>query len=135
MKPIAAFLVMAATVAIYAGRPKYLATFKLPNACPGITTIGEVQDGSGCYVLLVTFIGKRPSNDSADKACRAYLAKVPDRFHRQDILVTSWFRSRKSGDPYDDDQLHPYPGFRKVNGVQLNHELIYEAKSGKVIVK
>lgn len=95
----------------------------------GIATTGEVGDGSGCYVLYVTFIGKHPSNAAADKACRAYLAKVPDRFHSKDILVMPSFRPRKSADPYDDDQIYPY----FEHGTDKS--LIFEAKTGKVTLK
>jgi len=129
MKFRTALAILASTAECYAGGPKHLATINLPNACPGIVTTGEVEDGSGCYVLMVTFIGKHPSNAAADKACRAYLAKVPPRFHSQDILVTAWFRPNRSANPYDDDQIHPYFGHG------ADKSLIFEAKTGKVTLK
>ena len=125
MKLKALFLTVLATMAapILAAKPRPLATYTLPSACPGIKTDGEITDGSGCLVLMVTFHGKRPSNAATDKALRAYLTEALKRFSSQDILVTGWLRKTPKSSSYDDDQIYPYP--KSAN-------LVYTAKTKKI---
>lgn len=133
MKAIAILASIVATAYLSAGRP--LAEYNLANACPGIATNGEVVDGDGCYVLNVTFIGRRPSVAAVDKAGRAYLAAVIKKFNKQDILVANWFRTHARRSPDYDDQIHPYPGWNRSGGGVTHRALVFRSKTGKIVVE
>ena len=110
-----------------------VARFSIPGACPGIRTDAELLNGSGEYVLMVTFYSSIPTNAQIDEVDRSYLAKTTKRINDRDIMVTPWFRARGSNDPNDDQELHPYGGLvKRASGFVAHQVLIYRASSHKI---
>jgi len=98
---------------------------KIPDACPGIDTDGEIIRSTEAYILNVTFYKSRPSDYQVDKTCRTYLGRAIKQVKDMDIGVSAWYRFKKSADPNDDEMVHPYPNFGY---------LAFDAKTGAIAV-
>ncbi|WLT32726.1 hypothetical protein [Geothrix sp. PMB-07] len=120
---------------VNASQPINGVKFNIPEACPGIKTKAEIRSMGGAFTLLVTFIGKRPTDAMADKASRTYLASAIKRSPGHDMAVSTWFRAKTSDSPAMDEMIHPYPGWSKSSGVALHKALYYRVKSGSVSVE
>ena len=72
------------------------------------------------FIVIVTFIAKRPSNKEIERVVRDCVSVAVKRDGSKSILGSAWFRKHATDDPFDDELLHPR-GSRKY--------LSYEADS------
>lgn len=88
--------------------------------------LDKASGGGDIYNVLVTYIGKKPTNKQLDAALRGCLAVAIKKDSSKDILATAWYRRKAGATPYDDDMLNPHgPG----------KYIVYSASSKKIEVR
>ena len=89
--------------------------FRMPGA-------SGFHDG---YMVMVTFIGKKPSDTDAIQTLRQCLAASIRMDKTKDIHVTPFHREHAKADPAKDTVLDPFPEHRS---------LMFDKASGKVML-
>ena len=92
---------------------------------PGFQVEAEIEK-TDITVVLVTFIGKKPSNEQAQKALRNCLDVAIKRDASKDILPTAWLRKKPGANKYDDEMLKPFGAGKYLS---------YKAATKKITVK
>jgi len=88
--------------------------------------LSAASGGGDIYNVMVTFVGKKPSNATAETTLRECITEATKKDGSKDVMATAWFRKKLNASENDDEQLQPFGSMKFIS---------YTATTKKVAVR